>query len=252
VIGLAGAIAFIALLGFLVLPPIVRSVIEKQATKALHRKTTVASVRINPFTLSVTVRASGGGDEKIAPMTTAPTTLATNESAPLIQDLKVINKVSQNLHAELLLRLLGKEKGSSGSIEAGLEVMRGFLLQADIRPEEYALFDGSGLSRQDLVTPHAVVKLLTFAAHQPWAESLIDTLPLGGVDGTLSERFKDAAMLGRVRAKTGSLGHVNALSGYISTPKGGRVVFSIFTNNHTLANHKAMETIDQIVRAIAE
>jgi D-alanyl-D-alanine carboxypeptidase/D-alanyl-D-alanine-endopeptidase (penicillin-binding protein 4) len=216
--------------------------------KARTRHTEIASLS----TLSVTVHASGGGNERTPPMTPVPTVLASNESAPLIQDVKVVNKVSQNLHAELLLRLLGKEKGSNGTIEAGLEVVRGYLLQAGIRPDEYALYDGSGLSRQNLVSPHSVVKLLTFSARQPWAASFFDTLPTGGVDGTLTDRFKDTAMLGRVRAKTGSLGHVNALSGYISTAGGGTVVFSILTNNHTLPNHVAIETIDRIVRAIAQ
>jgi D-alanyl-D-alanine carboxypeptidase/D-alanyl-D-alanine-endopeptidase (penicillin-binding protein 4) len=232
---------------------LLQSLLQKRGIVVYGRPRTRHTELSTLSTLSVTVRASGDGTaEKAALMTPQPTVLATNDSAPLIQDLKVINKVSQNLHAELALRLLGKEKGSSGSIEAGLEVMRGLLLQADIRPTEYALFDGSGLSRQNLVTPHAVTKLLTYAASQSWADSFLDTLPVGGVDGTLAERFKEPQMLGRVRAKTGSLGHVNALSGYITGPKNEHIAFSIFVNNHTLTNHTAIETIDQIVRAIAQ
>lgn len=228
------------------------SLLQKRGIVIYGRPRTRHTELSSLSTLSVTVRASGDGTaDKAILMTPPPSVLASSDSAPLIQDLKVVNKVSQNLHAELALRLLGKEKGSSGSIEAGLEVMRGFLLQANIRPEEYALFDGSGLSRQNLVTPRAVVKLLSFASHQGWSESFLDTLPVGGVDGTLAERFKDSQMLGRVRAKTGSLGHVNALSGYVTTVKGDRVAFSIFVNNHTLTNHEAITTIDQIVRAIA-
>lgn len=204
-------------------------------------------------TFSVTTTASaGGGQDHRPPTLPSPLTLASNESAPLAQDVRVINKVSQNLHAELLLRLLGREKGSAGTIEGGLEVERGFLLQADIRPDEYTLFDGSGLSRQNLVTPHTVIKLLTYASHQPWGEVYMDSLPVGGVDGSLQDRFKDANMLGRVRAKTGSLSHVNSLSGFVTTMKGQRVVFSIFVNNHNLAGHTSLDTIDAIVAAIAD
>ena len=105
-------------------------------------------------------------------------------------DIRVINKVSQNLHAEMLLRLLGREKGSSGSVAAGLEVLRGFLTQAGLAPEEYVFYDGCGLSRHDLVSPRATVKLLRYAARQPWGAEFIDSLPLAGVDGTLASRFQ--------------------------------------------------------------
>ena len=203
-------------------------------------------------TFSVTATASaGGGLDRRPPTVPPPLTLASFDSVPLVQDIKVINKVSQNLHAELLLRLLGREKGTAGTIEGGLEVERGFLLQADIRPEEYVFFDGSGLSRENLVSPRAVVKLLSFAAKQPWGAAYVDSLPVGGVDGSLLDRFKDAAMLGRIKAKTGSLTHVNALSGFLTSMKGEHLVFSIFVNNHNLTGRQSLETIDAIVLAIA-
>ena len=78
-------------------------------------------------TFSVTTLASGGGSENSAHSVPKPMVLASHESTPLSDDLRVVNKVSQNLHAELALRLLGKEKGTSGSIQGGLEVLRGFL-----------------------------------------------------------------------------------------------------------------------------
>jgi len=204
-------------------------------------------------TFSVTTVASaGGGQEARKPMAPQPTVLAEHVSMPLADDVKVTNKVSQNLHAELMLRLLGKIKGTSGSIEGGLEVERGWLTQADIRPDEYVFYDGSGLSRQNLVTPHAIVKLLTYASKQPWGQTYIDSFPVGGVDGTLVDRFKSAVMLGRVHAKTGSLGHVNALSGFATTLKGQHIVFSILTNNHMLTGKQAHAVIDQIVTDVVE
>jgi D-alanyl-D-alanine carboxypeptidase/D-alanyl-D-alanine-endopeptidase (penicillin-binding protein 4) len=91
--------------------------------------------------------------------TDQPLTLAGYESKPLLQDVRVINKVSQNLHAEILLRLLGRERGNAGTIEGGLEVLRGFLTQAGISNDQYLFYDGSGLSRQNLVTPDAIVSI---------------------------------------------------------------------------------------------
>jgi D-alanyl-D-alanine carboxypeptidase/D-alanyl-D-alanine-endopeptidase (penicillin-binding protein 4) len=202
-----------------------------------------------------TVAPAGGGDGEARPKPPSPDTrtmLANHESQPLIQDLKVINKVSQNLHAELMLRLLGKEKGSGGTIEAGLEVMRGFLLQAGIHSDEYVFFDGSGLSRQNLVTPHALTRILEYADTQPWGQRYQDTLPVAGLDGSLSERLRSTSGQGRVQAKTGSLGHVNSLSGYATTLSGDRVAFAIMANNHNLPSKRALETIDKIVTTIVE
>ena len=198
-------------------------------------------------TFSVTALASGGGEH--APQRQL-LVLASYQSPPLIEDLQVINKVSQNLHAELVLRLLGREKGSSGTIEGGMEVERGFLTQAGIPPDQYVFYDGSGMSRENLATPHAVVQLLRYAAGQPWGKAWQDTLAIAGVDGSLAGRLKGTDAEGRVRAKTGALGHVNALSGYATTVNGLPVAFSILGNNHKLASKRALDLVDQIVLAI--
>src|SRR6266404_2655717 len=175
--------------------------------------------RLATITVTSLASASGGGSEA-APRPipiTQPLVLASYESQPLVQDLRVVNKISQNLHAELALRLLGREKGAQGTIEAGLEVLHGFLAQAGIQSDEYVFYDGSGLSQQNLVTPHAIVKLLQYVSTQRWYESFREMLPIAGIDGTLAARFKNSPAKGRVFAKTGSLRHVNSLSGYALT-----------------------------------
>ncbi|MGE5112680.1 MAG: D-alanyl-D-alanine carboxypeptidase/D-alanyl-D-alanine-endopeptidase [Acidobacteriaceae bacterium] len=206
---------------------------------------------LSTFSVTTFASSTGGGDVR-PPSTPATIVFANYQSAPVIQDLRVINKVSQNLHAELMLRLLGKEKGTAGTVDAGLEVERGWLTTVGITPDEYAFFDGSGLSRENLVSPRAVVTLLTYISRQPWAKEFEDTLPIGGVDGTLVDRFRTPLLSGRVHAKTGSLSHVNSLSGFATTAKGDRIVFSIFTNNHLLTGRKALETIDSIVSTLIE
>jgi D-alanyl-D-alanine carboxypeptidase/D-alanyl-D-alanine-endopeptidase (penicillin-binding protein 4) len=204
-------------------------------------------------TVSVTSLASSKGSEGGGSLSASQAlVLASYQSQPLIEDVRVINKVSQNLHAEILLRLLGREKGTAGTIEGGQEVLRGFLSRAGITSDEYVFYDGSGLSRENLVTPQAVVKLLAFVNSQAWAEPYRNTLPVAGVDGSLADRFKNTPGMGRIQAKTGSLNHVNALSGYVTTVRGRHLAFSIICNNHHLAPKRTLDVLDQIVTLAAE
>jgi D-alanyl-D-alanine carboxypeptidase/D-alanyl-D-alanine-endopeptidase (penicillin-binding protein 4) len=184
--------------------------------------------------------------------TDQPITLASYESKPLLQDVRVINKVSQNLHAEILLRLLGRERGNAGTIEGGLEVLRGFITQAGISNDQYAFYDGSGLSRQNLVTPHAIVQLLRYCSTQPWGADYKATFPIAGVDGSLTERLTSPRLHNRIMAKTGSLGGVKTLSGYAITDSGQVVAFSILANNFNLPAKRVTDAIDELVQAIVE
>ncbi len=215
--------------------------------KARTHHTELASMQ----TFSVTSMASGGGTDS-RPPNPSPMILASYQSQPIAQDLRVINKVSQNLHAELMLRLLGKEKGNSGSIQGGLEVLRSFLVNAGIKPDQFVFLDGSGLSREDLVTPEAMVLLLQYCHKQPWGQAFEDTLPVAGTDGSLADRFRNTPAAGMVRAKTGSLSHVYSLSGYATTQAGDHIAFSVMTNNNNMATKEALDTIDEIVLRLIE
>jgi len=230
-----------------------RSLLEKRGIAVYGRQRTHHTELASLSTFSVTSLAPsrGGDDNQFRPgQMNQPLVLASNESKPISEDVRVINKVSQNLHAEILLRLLGREKGTAGTVEGGLEVLRGFLTQANVPADQYLFYDGSGLSRQNLVTPHAVVQLLRYAAQQPWSNVYRSTFPVAGVDGSLSDRFKNTKLQGRVNGKTGSLGGVKALSGYAKTDKGEQVAFSILSNNFNLPNKRVTDTIDRIVEAI--
>jgi D-alanyl-D-alanine carboxypeptidase/D-alanyl-D-alanine-endopeptidase (penicillin-binding protein 4) len=201
---------------------------------------------LSTFT-TVVVASSRGGDEHSLTAPAGPLVLGEYESAPLREDIEVINKVSQNLHAEILLRLLGREKGTGGTVQGGIEVLRGFLNNAGISSDDYVFYDGSGLSRQNLVTPHAIVELLRYAIAQPWGKEFRDSLPVAGSDGSLADRFKDLNTAAHVYAKTGSLGGVKTLSGYAVTAKGQDLAFSILSNNFTLTGHRINDVIDTIV-----
>jgi serine-type D-Ala-D-Ala carboxypeptidase/endopeptidase (penicillin-binding protein 4) len=225
-----------------------RQLLETRGIAVYGRQRTRHTELSSLSTLTVTALAPArGGDEPARLLQVQPLVLGSYQSKPLIEDIRVINKVSQNLHAEILLRLLGREKGNAGNVEGGLEVVRGFLNQAGIPSDQYVFYDGSGLSRQNLVTPHAIVMLLRYAATQPWGASFKDTLPVAGVDGSLSDRFNNIDVQGRIHAKTGSLGGVKTLSGYAVTDRGDPVAFSILSNNSNLSVKRVTDTIDSIV-----
>jgi D-alanyl-D-alanine carboxypeptidase/D-alanyl-D-alanine-endopeptidase (penicillin-binding protein 4) len=208
---------------------------------------------ISTFTATAIAPSHGGSEGTARPLKSdQPIILASYESKPLVEDVRVINKVSQNLHAEILLRLLGRERGNAGTVEGGLEVMRQFMAQVGVTGDQYVFYDGSGLSRQNLVTPQAIVQLLRFAASQPWGAAYKASLPIAGVDGSLAERLSSPQLQKRVMAKTGSLGGVRALSGYATTDSGQLVVFSIMSNNLNVPPKRVTDTVDQIVAAIVE
>ena len=178
--------------------------------------------------------------------------LADHVSPSLLESIGVTNKVSQNLHAELFLRTVAREKTGIGSTDAGLWVEQNFLKALGIEDGDVVLSDGSGLSRDDLVTPRAVIQLLQYISQQPWGADYIATFPIAGVDGTLENRLKDTAASGRVLAKTGSLEHVRAMSGYATTVHGEHLVFTIFGNNNSQHGHDATAAIDAIAVAMVE
>ena len=180
------------------------------------------------------------------------TVLAVHVSPQLLETVRVTNKVSHNLHAELLLRTVGREKLGLGSTAAGLKVERDFLRQAGIPDGDVVLTDGSGLSREDLVTPRAAVMLLRYAARQPWGAFYISSFPIAGLDGTLENRMKDSAASGLVQAKTGEVEHVRALSGYATTLRGEHLIFSIFYNNNPQKGADTSAPVDAIVTAMVE
>jgi D-alanyl-D-alanine carboxypeptidase/D-alanyl-D-alanine-endopeptidase (penicillin-binding protein 4) len=177
--------------------------------------------------------------------------LATHLSVPVAQDITVTNKVSQNLHAELLLRLLGKVHGTDGNFAEGTRVVRQFLVNAGVDDSDFFLYDGSGMSPDDRITPHALTQLLSYASRQSWGAAWRETLPVAGVDGTLASHFKNSPLAGRLWAKTGTHSESNTLSGYLTTASGKTLAFSIMVNGHRPDSDVEFLAIDRIAEAIA-
>jgi D-alanyl-D-alanine carboxypeptidase/D-alanyl-D-alanine-endopeptidase (penicillin-binding protein 4) len=177
--------------------------------------------------------------------------LASHVSPTLLEDVIVTNKVSQNLHAEILLNNLGAAVLADGSTVNGARVVRAFVERAGIDKDDFVFFDGSGLSGHDLVTPRAIVRLLQYASTQPWFADWKKSLPVGGEDGSLQSRFGKAPLAGHVFAKTGTLGEARALGGYLECASGKMVIFSIMAGNHLPQTSGDREAMDKIVAAIA-
>jgi D-alanyl-D-alanine carboxypeptidase/D-alanyl-D-alanine-endopeptidase (penicillin-binding protein 4) len=189
-----------------------------------------------------------------APVPRAPDTIvfAVHISPPLSEIVRVTNKVSQNLHAELLLRAVGHEKKGFGVTDAGIWVEQDFLKRVGVADGDVVFTDGSGLSRDDLITPRAMVQLLRYDAAQPWGADYIATFPIAGVDGTLETRLKDTVAASRIEAKTGALDHVRAISGFATTLRGERLIFAIFGNNNPQRGRDATVAADAIAVAMVE
>jgi D-alanyl-D-alanine carboxypeptidase/D-alanyl-D-alanine-endopeptidase (penicillin-binding protein 4) len=177
--------------------------------------------------------------------------LAARISVPVAEDIAIINKTSQNLHAELLLRLLGKLEGADGSFEEGTRVVRQFLVNAGVDDQDFFLFDGSGMSPDDQIAPRAFTRLLVYAARQPWGTAWRSSFPIAGMDGTLQGRFTSSPLKGKMWAKTGTLNEVNSLSGYLTAASGQTLAFSILANGRRPASDAEAQAIDRIAEAIA-
>jgi len=191
------------------------------------------------------------------PFSVIPVEIARLESPPFREVAAKTMKPSQNMFTETILWTLGEQFGrqsswTTDSSRLGLNVVRSFMNQAGIPEDSVIQYDGSGLSRHDLVTPNAVVALYTYMAKQSRnAQVWRDSMAVGGVDGTLRNRFKGTVAVGNIRGKTGTLDQVSALSGYVTTAGGEQLVVSIIVNNVTGESRTRTALIDDIVIAVA-
>lgn len=172
--------------------------------------------------------------------------LARRESRSLAEIVQVTNKVSQNQMADMLLRA-----AADGTVKGGLEQLELLLSSIGVDLDDYSFRDGSGMSRLNLTSPVATIELLKHMWASPLRDLWVASLPVGGVDGTLESRFDGKPRGKVVQAKTGSLSHVNALSGYIQSRTHGMVAFSIMANGSSGPASAIRQAIDTICLEIA-
>lgn len=176
--------------------------------------------------------------------------LAEWTSPPLPQAIGPILLTSQNWFAEGLVKTMGREVQGRGSWEAGLALERDFLVRVvGIDPADFVLRDGSGLSANNRVTPRALARLLEYVRQTPRQAVVRAKLPVSGApDGSLRNRLTD--LRGRVAAKTGYIGGVNSMSGFVTAEDGRELVFSVLGNGEG-SRAAVVAAIDDVVRAVA-
>jgi serine-type D-Ala-D-Ala carboxypeptidase/endopeptidase (penicillin-binding protein 4) len=178
--------------------------------------------------------------------------LAEYSGRPLPDIVFPILNSSQNWFAEMLVKVLGRQVGDTGSWDKGLDVEKRFLIDSvKIDSTAFSLEDGSGLAAGNLVTPHAFVQLLAYMHRHPKRAPFMAALPRAQQRGSLLKRFAGTPLEGRVVAKTGSIDRVNTLSGYIERADGRVITFSIQANAHDVPTRQMLAQIDSVVVQLA-
>ncbi|MDZ4698716.1 MAG: D-alanyl-D-alanine carboxypeptidase/D-alanyl-D-alanine-endopeptidase [Rhodothermales bacterium] len=199
-------------------------------------------------------------DLSLKPNYASASRLFSHTSPPLARIVEVINKESQNLYAEQVLRTLGVVRPQPdpdldpASTEMGIEAARYTYARAGVDTSRIQLVDGSGLSRMNLVTAEMTASLLRYMWRHPDAavrQAFLASLPVAGVDGTLERRLRTGPALRNVRAKTGTLTGASALSGYVTSAAGTPLLFVLMSNNHTVRAGAVQRTQDAVVQLLA-
>lgn len=184
---------------------------------------------------------------------THATIITSKQSMPLKSLMRPFMKLSNNTHAEILAKTMGKQVYGQGSWSAGLRVMREYAQSIGLDPTEWVFEDASGMSHKNKVTSEQLTELLYLVRQAPWYGSFVQGLPVAGMNdrfigGTLKNRLKGAAVKGKVIAKTGSLNHVNSLAGYVETKNGETLIFTVLTQGQAKST---TPTIDRIATILA-
>ncbi|MBF2089135.1 MAG: D-alanyl-D-alanine carboxypeptidase/D-alanyl-D-alanine-endopeptidase [Synechococcales cyanobacterium K44_A2020_017] len=182
--------------------------------------------------------------------------IAAVESLPMVALVTEANRYSTNLYAEALLRQLAVaengDRARTSALQAGQEAIAAVLAPLGVDSSQFRLSDGSGLSRQNSVTPAVLVDTLQAMGRSPDAQLYRDSLAVAGTSGTLRNRFRDTSVAGRLWGKTGTLRDVVALSGYLYPPNYDPVVFSILVNDPNLSLGAARQAMDDIILTLQQ
>lgn len=184
------------------------------------------------------------------PVETGKLVPVAEHSTPLATAIAVTNKNSQNMHAEILLRELGRSAGA-GSRQNGIKTLAAFMSSIGVPKQQVSPADGCGLDRNTRMSPSAIVSLLVHMRSRPDFEVFKESLAVSGQPGTLENRLKTKEHAGKVHAKTGYIRGVSGLSGYAVNSSGKEFAFSIIFNKGAKLSNTFMKSVqDEIVEAI--
>lgn len=196
------------------------------------------------------------GKIKAGHATDTMTRLISHKSVPLSELMIPFMKLSNNGHAEVLVKEMGKVVHGKGSWDDGLKVMNAELARIGIDTGRIVLRDGSGISHANLIPANEITKLLYLAQKEKWFPAFQHSLPVAGVTdrmvgGTMRNRLKEDHLKDRVTAKTGSLTGVSTLAGYVKTSSGDTLIITILLNN-LLDDREGRKVEDQIVKILSK
>jgi D-alanyl-D-alanine carboxypeptidase/D-alanyl-D-alanine-endopeptidase (penicillin-binding protein 4) len=178
--------------------------------------------------------------------------LLTDSSPSMNEIVSEMMKTSQNLFANSLAKTISATEHETGSFSGAEESIRRILAPFGISPQELVMLDGSGLSSYDTVTANLLTQILYGMAKQNSFQDFYAAFPVAGVDGTLRNRMSGTIAEGRVHAKTGYIGSVRSLSGYVQTLDGEHLAFSLITNNFDLPLRGVDSTHEQICTMLTQ
>jgi D-alanyl-D-alanine carboxypeptidase/D-alanyl-D-alanine-endopeptidase (penicillin-binding protein 4) len=146
---------------------------------------------------------------------------------------------------------IAAEYGEHASAASGIDVVNSTLARMGISKNEFSMRDGSGLSRFNLISPHSVSLLLRYMSKHKYFPYFYNSLSIAGKDGTLRRRMKKTPAEGVLRAKTGTVGYVRNLSGYVESEDGEIFLFSFLVNNYLLPTPSINNLQDRIGNLLA-
>jgi serine-type D-Ala-D-Ala carboxypeptidase/endopeptidase (penicillin-binding protein 4) len=208
------------------------------------------------ITVSGNVRTMSWKDREVQPFKVNEwVELGAVESLPMRDIIREVQKPSQNLYTDLMLLHVGAKTAQGASAnetteDLGVKALRAFLGEIGIKRTETMFDEGSGLSRDNLTTPNATIRLLQHMGRHKCSDIYINALPIAGVDGTLRRRMKGTAAANNVHAKTGTLRWANSLSGYVTTASGEHLVFSMMLNRYYHNDPSVAKTADMDAIAV--
>ena len=172
-------------------------------------------------------------------------------SPPLAEIVKVVNKNSQNLYAEQVLKAMGRRIEGRGSFDAGLAVVRRFLERAGLSAGDFRLLDGSGLSPDDRLSASGLIKILAYARKAPFAREYYDSLAIPGVDKQALTRMKGDPLASGMRLKRGTVAGARNLAGFITSAGGRLYAFAALVNGPALDRPAVDEALDKLCEGAA-
>ena len=190
------------------------------------------------------------GDSAVAPAARTDT-LFSAKSVPLSIILGAFLKPSQNQIGEMLLKTVALERTDTGTARVGRRLMGERLRAWGAASDGFNVWDGSGMSRRDLISPETIIHVLDAMRRGPNFQLYYDALPVAGFDGTLRTRMRGTRAEANVRGKTGTLGEVRSLSGFVTTASGRQLLFSVLCNNYLVPTAYITRVQDSVAVRLA-